>query len=101
MGWGRQEREIIEHGMTPEAVHLAALSEVEGWSATPAELASRMGRDRREVRRVLNRLVRAGWVRKGRDDAYAVAAERFADAGADLRHLRELRRAAPEREPPP
>jgi MarR family len=96
--WGRREREIIERGMSPEIVHLLALSEMEGWSATPGELASHMSRNRSEVRRMLNRLLRAGWVRKQRGDTYAIARERWPEAEADLRHLRALREQAGERD---
>ena len=96
--WGRREREIIERGMSPEIVHLIALSEMEGWSATPSELASHMSRERREVRRMLNRLARAGWVRKAAGDTYAIARERWPEAEADLRHLRALREEAGERD---
>jgi len=95
--WGRLEREIIDRGITAEGLHLAALSEMSRWTATPSELAEHLGKDRREVRRVLNRLVKAGWVRKGPGLTYAIARERWPEAEADLRHLRGLRLEASER----
>jgi hypothetical protein len=100
--WGRTERQIIERGMSAEALHLIALSEMEGWSATPSELAEHMGKKnkerRREVRRMLNRLVRAGWVRKEKGESYTIARDRWPEAEADLRHMRALREQAGERE---
>jgi len=92
--WDRTEREIIKRGMSPEGMHLAALSEMEGWRATPSELAQHMGKDRREVRRMLNRLARAGWVRKVRGETYAIASELWTEAEGDLRSLRVLREEA-------
>ena len=99
--WGRTERQILERGMSAEALHLIALSEMEGWSATPSELAEHMGKKkerRREVRRMLNRLARAGWVRKERGDTYIIARDRWPEAEADLRYMRALREQAGERE---
>ena len=100
VSWGRLEREFLERGMSAEVVHLAALSEMEGWSATPGQLARHLSRDRREVRHKLNRLARAGWVRKVGCDTYAIARERWPEAEIDLHHLQALRRKAPERKTP-
>ena len=91
---------ILERGMTAEGIHLAALSEMPGWSATPAELASHLGKGRRDTRRVLNRLVRAGWVCKERGETYRIVGERWPHAETDLRHLRALCLEAPERDAP-
>jgi DNA-binding IclR family transcriptional regulator len=100
VGWGRLEREFLERGMSAEVVHLTALSEMEAWSATPGELAEHMSGDRREARRMLNRLARAGWVRKVGCDTYSIARERWPEAEVDLHHLQALRRKAAERRAP-